>query len=318
MNRLIHIFANATVFWRFIGEDPDIIRDSPTSERIRFSFMGIIVGAVVIITGISITYGVYELLESYYFGLPLGLFAAFFVLTLYIFIIYTLTRNVLPTDDGSKIGRWASLTLRIVFLAALGFIASQPVEYYFFSDEVNKDLSEQIAQTIRKKNTQMNIDFTRFINEAEQTAVSKQALIAEVAHYKKKKQQDLRNFAEFQYTRNFFIRKMVLMDTSLWYIWPFSAFFIVLFLSPIWIKRMMSLNRHYYQKKFKIENEIILSHHKWFVATYDQILMKQFPKENLHWSSIYLNPPYNTQLRTEFIHHPETEFENWLLSESLT
>lgn len=316
--KLLKRFAEASFFWKLVGENPDIIEKSPYRERLRFSFIGLTVAVVALTTGVSITYGVYELLESYYFGLPVGLFAGLFVLTLYIFIIYTLTRNVLPTYDGSRSGRWLSLSLRIIFLASLGFITSQPVEYYLFSNNIDGKLSEQIARTIEEKNKQMNIEFTRYINDAEQSATTKEALIKEVGEYRSQKKNDLVAFANFQYNQNFFIRRMILMDTELWYIWPFSLAFIVLFLIPIVLKRIVPSDGNYYKSKAAIENNIVLKHHQLFVDSYNELLASRYKVASLKWKTIYLDPPYNTTLLPEYIHHSEQEFENWLLSESVS
>ena len=272
----------------------------------------------VLLSGLSISYGIYEILESYYFGLPMGIFAAFFVLTLYIFILYTLTKNVLPVPNGPWGGRLVSLSLRILFLASLGLATSQPIEYYFFSHYADEKLSEDIAKDIKEKNKNLNIEFTRFINDAEKTASSKAELIRIVDAYKEEKKNQLHFYAEHQYSRNFFIRRMLILDTQFWYIWLCSSLFILLFLSPIILKRLVSSQTVYYKKRYLIENSLVTNHYSSFIASYNEIIQQKFPEENLEWHSLYADAPYNTKLKPQYVHHTDVEFEHWLLGEGIS
>ena len=142
--------------WWFTGEDPYILSECPEKTRVKFSIIGIFVITILLITLISFTYGVHELLESYYFGFAIGLYFAFVILFLYLFILYTLTKNVLPSEESSKTGRIAAYAIRVGFLVYLGVIVSQPIEYSLFANKVDSLLNNDIIKEIENRNQKLN------------------------------------------------------------------------------------------------------------------------------------------------------------------
>jgi hypothetical protein len=309
---------NNKFLWWFTGEDPYILSDCLKKTKINFSIMGLIVIVILLFTGISFAYGVYELLESYYFGLAIGIYFALVILFLYLFILYTLTKNVLPYKSSSKYGRIGSYAIRFGFLVFLGFIVSQPIEYSLFSNKVDTLLKEGIINEIENRNISLNNEYVHKLKEAQSLNYSPKELKDEVFRFNKEKKNRLNNYIDFQYSRNFFIKKMILMDTSsnTWYIWIFSFVFILIFISPVIIKTQISLDTNYYKNKKKIQSKLVLEHHSVFVKEYNRILKTNFESLNLTWETKYQDPPFNTIKVNELELRNDTEFSKWLLNEN--
>ena len=303
--------------WWFTGEDPYILSECSKKTRVNFSIIGVFVISILIITGVSFTYGVYELLESYYFGIAIGLYFAFVILLLYLFILYTLTKNVLPKNEGSRIGKIGSYGIRFGFLVFLGVIVSQPIEYSLFSDEVDLLLYENIVKEIEIRNQKLNNEYVLKLKENQSLNLSSELINNDIIRFQNDKKERLRNFIDYQYSRNFFIRKMILMDTSkeTWYIWVFSSVFIIVFISPIVIKSRITLNSDYYENKKRIQNKLVLGHYDSFVKEYNKLLDTNFGALNLSWQTKYQNPPFNTIKIKGIELQSDSEFSKWLLNE---
>ena len=304
--------------WWFTGEDPFILSECPIKTRVEFSIMGILVIIILLGTGVSFTYGIYELLESYYFGLIIGIYFAGVILILYLFILYTLTKNVLITSDSSKIGRICSYTIRVGFLVFLGVIVSQPIEYSLFSNEVDSLLNKDIIKEIENRNQKLNNEYVYKLKEYQIQNFSKDILKQEVIRFQNEKNIRLKNYLDYQYSRNFFIRKMILMDTSseTWYIWIFSGLFILVFISPIILKSRISLNSDYYINVKRIQSKMVLDHHQAFIEEYNRILKSNYQSLNLSWQTKYKNPPFNTVKINDLELQSDSEFSKWLLNEN--
>lgn len=304
--------------WWFTGEDPYILSECLKKTRVRFSVIGILVVSILIFTGISFTYGVYELLESYYFGLIIGIYFAAVILFLYLFILYSVTKNVLPSKDNSKVGRVISYSIRVGFLIFIGIIVSQPIEYSLFSNKVDSLLNEDILKEIEKRNQNLNNEYVYKLKEKHSLNLSKEILKQEVFRFQKDKNKRLKNYIDYQYSRNFFIKKMILMDSSseTWYIWIFSGVFIFIFISPLLLKSRVSLNSNYYKNKKIKQEKLILKHHNAFTKEYNDILNNNFKEFNLSWKTKYLDPPFNTKKIKNIDLQNDSEFSKWLLNEN--
>ena len=120
-------FLDDKKLWWFAGEDPYVLGNCSKSLRKRFGAIGLFVVIVCLISSISITYAVDQILESIFFDIVIGLYFAAFVFILYMFLLYTLSRNVLPTKDNGIVGKIISYFIRISFLVFLGYFVSQPI-----------------------------------------------------------------------------------------------------------------------------------------------------------------------------------------------
>ncbi|WP_178988655.1 DUF4407 domain-containing protein [Winogradskyella schleiferi] len=304
--------------WWFAGEDPFILSGCLKKTRVKFSIIGLLVISILLVTGISFTYGVYELLESYYYGFAIGVYFAFIILFLYLFILHTLTKNVLPKRKANKSGIIVSYVIRVGFLLFLGVIVSQPIEYSLFSNKVDALLHEDIIREIENRNQKLNNEYVYKLKERQSLNLPHETLNEEVARFQAEKSERLKNYVDYQYSRNFFIKKMILMDTSssTWFIWLFSVLFIIIFISPVLIKSRISLESNYYQNKKRIQNKLVLEHHDLFVKAYNKILHTEYEALNLSWETKYKDPPFNTIKINNVVFQNDSEFSKWLLNEN--
>ncbi|WP_243471548.1 DUF4407 domain-containing protein [Winogradskyella sp. MH6] len=312
-----HLENNKTLWW-FAGEDPYILSFCSKKTKKKLALNGLVVIIIMTISAISISFGIYEILESYYIGLIVGIYSAILIMFLYIFILYTLTKDVIPPKVKSKYASYSSRALRIGFLVFLGVLVSQPIEYELFSNIVNEELTEYIATEIENRNNKLNKEYALKLNELRSLNIDESTLQTEILRFNKEKELRLHNFIDYQTSRNFFVQKLIIMDSSpkTRFIWVFSLVFVIIFIFPVYQKVYIDKSTNYYFYKEKVQRKLISDHYQKFVVTYDEILRQDYSQFGLKWKSDYKDPPFNSVPIEDITYNSDKEFNEWLLGES--
>ena len=139
------------------------------SQKIRrtFSLIGILVIIVSLTSAISMAYGVDQILESTSADIVIGCYCGLFIFILYIFLLHTLSRNVLPTSNDNSYGKTISVLIRVGFLIFLGLLITQPISSFVFQTQVENELIAFKNQEIKVENNRLNIHYAEKLNEAQ-------------------------------------------------------------------------------------------------------------------------------------------------------
>ena len=319
-------FLDNKKLWWFAGEDPYILSHCSKGLRRKFSLIGILVILISLISGISVAYGIEQILESMSADIIIGIYGGLFILILYLFLLHTLSRNVLPNVDSKWSGRFFSYVVRIGFLVFLGILITQPISYFTFRKPVENELIVFKNSEIRDLNHRLNSEYAQKLNLVKNTLTSKTQFLNEIRKNDRLKNAELRKFIKSQEKRDYFIRKIIILNTIdshkvevnvplVLSSWALDFFFICLFITPVFIKNRISISSEYYKTKRKIETGVIDTHHKRFVFSYNEILKEDYPKTQVQFSSRYLDPPYNTVLKSSPRTKGKSQFIKWLLDE---
>ncbi len=311
-------FINKSL-WFFTGEDVYILSQCKPKTQERFTFIGLLVFVILTITTISISYGVYELLDSVIFDIFISLYVTIFFLFLFLLILYTLTKNVLPIQGTRKerISIGTSNLIRVMFLSVLGFLVSQPIEYYLFSDNVSTEFNEHLNEMMANRNQQLNTEYLYELNNLYAMQQPETVVKAKIKAFQKEKKQKLQAYAKYLQNRNFFMLKMGLIDTHLWYAWIFTLFTILLFLSPFYLKYKIPTQSNYYVTKRIIQKGIIKNNYEFFIDQYNKIFEKNYPEFNIKYNTPYADAPFNTRLKNTEKPKSNNDFLNWLFNDSV-
>jgi ABC-type multidrug transport system fused ATPase/permease subunit len=312
-------FLDNKRLWWFAGEDPYVLGQCSKSLRRTFSLIGILVVIISAVSALSLTYGVDQILESVAFDVVIGIYCALFVFVLYLFILHTLSRNVLPVAGESLRGRLLSKMIRVSFLVFLGFFVAQPLSYIILETPVDEELSIFKKEEIELYNNRLNLKYARLLQEKRVEDKSTIKFRTTIGEYNQQKNREIRKFMRIQNDRNFFIQKIILMNTRgiVQYLsWLLSLILISIFILPVILKSMISFSSEYYRVKKTIQSRIVDKHHTRFVQTYNDILKTKYGYANLSYHSAYIDPPYNTQLKRKPKLRDKTQFLKWLLNEN--
>ncbi|WP_157943684.1 MULTISPECIES: DUF4407 domain-containing protein [Arenibacter] len=327
----MHRFLDNKKLWWFAGEDPYILGQCSKSLRRTFSIVGILVVIISLLSAASLAYGVHQILESTSADIIIGIYCGLFVFVLYLFLLHTLSRNVLPTDGTNWRGNLASYIIRIGFLIFLGFLVAQPVSYLLFEKSVENELVAFKTQEILNVNRQLNIKYAKTLSERKSELKSKNQILSEIENNNRLKNRELRSFIRRQEESNFFIRKILILNTLFHFdkeehadinvplvisSWALSLFLIFIFITPAILKILISISSEYYIIKKTIETKLIDTHFNKFLNSYNGILQERYPEKNLSYSSQFIDPPYNTRLKSKPELKNRNDFLKWLLDES--
>tara|TARA_R110000765_G_scaffold340818_6_gene430878 strand:- start:226 stop:1236 length:1011 start_codon:yes stop_codon:yes gene_type:complete len=327
----MHKILDNKKLWWFAGEDPYILGQCSKSLRRTFSIVGVLVVIISLLSAASLAYGVHQILESTSADIIIGIYCGLFVFVLYLFILHTLSRNVLPTKGANWRGNLISYTIRIGFLIFLGFFVAQPVSYVLFENSVENEIVAFKSLEIQQFNKKLNIKYAKDLGEKRSSLSSKELILNEIENNNRLKNRELRSFIRRQEESNFFIRKILILNTLFHFdkeehadinvplvisSWALSLFLIFIFITPAILKILISISSEYYIIKKTIETSLVNAHFTRLVNSYNAILQERYPEKNLSYSSQFIDPPYNTRLKSKPELKNRNDFLKWLLDES--
>lgn len=298
MSKLI----NNSILWWFAGEDPYILSQCSSKIGFRFGLIGLLVLVISISSTLSIAYGIDQILDSAVADFLVGAYCGLFILILYLFLLHTLSRNVLPEAKDSKTGKRISFLIRILFLIALGYLVAQPINTLIFKSYLKNEITHY--KDLELKKYERHFDFQN--------------------------KDELALFQKEQDRNNYFIQKVIILNTLFYldrsdqrpvdYLMVslsllVSIGIISLFITPVFLKRFISISSNYYRVKRRIHTKVIDQHHTTFVKEYNAILSGFSSDTNYRYKTAFLDPPYNTILKPRPEERNKDEFLKWLLDE---
>lgn len=259
--------------WKISGGDAMIIPYCDARIRTVFSWLGVFVLTIFLLTLTGFFFSLKEIFEIPFDGgfisscglflvLLLALFFALVISNIYLLLISTFSKNKLPIKrmPRSRIFSWI---IRFGFLMYIGILVSKPVELLLIGDRITNELVEH-----REK-------------EAEK--------FPDMAHKEKIR------------TTSFFAWKLQQLSfnrTTSVFAWFTSAIFVILYCAPVLVKMLIPKNSSYYLRKGNIEKELIEQHYGSFKQQYEKIFGKHTGKPEQFYEP-FLDPPYNTERKKD-------------------
>ena len=213
----------------------------------------------------------------------------------------------------------------------LGFFVAQPVSYVLFENSVENEIVAFKSLEIQQFNKKLNIKYAKDLGEKRSSLSSKELILNEIENNNRLKNRELRSFIRRQEESNFFIRKILILNTLFHFdkeehadinvplvisSWALSLFLIFIFITPAILKILISISSEYYIIKKTIETSLVNAHFTRLVNSYNAILQERYPEKNLSYSSQFIDPPYNTRLKSKPELKNRNDFLKWLLDES--
>ena len=287
-------------FWILAAEEPQILQKCESFIQSYFIRIGRIVLINFIICFVSATYAFSQIFDNSIFDILLGLFFATTITIIYLLLLFTLSKNVLPHSEETSTEKLISIIVRIWPILLFSILISKPLEVMIFSSKINPILDEYKNELIVKnaencKNVSDQIEYQNLIEQS-----------------------------------TFFIKRIELINHHFPITWIVTLIILGLFLSPAILKRMHDRVDRYFVLKRNVfvqlikdeyqlfENQyikIISTNSKynisikiknWIIANFDQKILKTTEeklKEKLRFRLLekkkfenrYLDSPFNTQ-----------------------
>jgi hypothetical protein len=306
------------LLWILSGDDFNIICQCDRRLQNSFAVIGLFVLLIFVLCFVSSYFTFTMLLQNYLIGIPIGFFFAWMVTNIYLFLLYTLSKNVLP-HRRRKLLRFVSIILRIFFICFIAIIVSKPIEALLFAIPLSKEISvfkqQQLAsyKTITSEyfDTEIN-DLKQLIEEQKrlngssknETIQKNQLLINKKVIEKKEAISKMENLVE---RSNYYIQSVVILNTKYRTCWILTVFIILVFLAPAYLKNFLDEHNNFYNCKKAIETKLILKDYALLKQKYNLLLHKNYQTDK-SFSEPYADAPFNTILKKDeriFLHESD-------------
>jgi hypothetical protein len=289
--------------WTLSGDDLSIIEKCSKPRQMRFAIIGSFVLFIFIMCFISSYFTFTMIFHNYIFGIPASIFFSWMITNIYLLLLYTLTKNVLP-HKKSLSSRVISLFLRLGFITFIAIFISKPIEVLLFSNQLPKEIDAYKSEQIEKYTTSTIAYFNDETKDLQgiiryQKAINADTVSAETIRYSKlnaEKTKSIENIEKIVNNSNYYIKGIVILNSNYPICWLISAICIFIFLTPALLKRLIEFDSTYYKLKKKIKTNIILEEYAKFKEQYYQLLLQDYNR-NLTYTELYVDPPiqYNSK-----------------------
>lgn len=296
------------MLWKISGGDYFVIKVCDLNIQKKFAFVGGIVVLISILCFVSAYYTLSVIFNNFLLSIPIGLFFSWMITNIYIVLLTTLQKNLLPHNQtkGSKL---FSLTIRIAFIVFIATLISKPIEVVFFKRDIRNEIealkSKIIQNYLAKSNKHYHKEETRVLNELKsiqeiqkmgfdmsESINTQYSILNQILAEKKER---INNMEFICRHSNYFLEEMKVLSTSrnYFYSWIVTILIIIIFLLPAILKYYISETSSYYARKAKIEKDIIEEHYNKTKIIFTELLYAVRGK-NIHIEEKYSDPPFNT------------------------
>jgi hypothetical protein len=297
------------------GDDRSIIRQCSKRTQNRFALIGALVACIIIVSFASVTGAFIHFFDFILFDIAIGAFFALMMANIYILLLYSLSKNLLP-HISSKGARWISISLRIAFIAVFAMIVSKPLELLLFSPLLENDIvihkqneykvGEAVVKSLYDKSF---IELERLIQLGDYSAASI------LATKKTERVETLLKLQKQIEASDYYLQQIRILNSKYLFTWLFTLIMIILFLAPVYLKYLMEEENEFYQKKKKIETQIVLDEYASFRLRYKafwkgffqdlevrppnknermNVVLAEIIQKNYEFEVVFEDPPFNT------------------------
>jgi hypothetical protein len=223
-------------------------------------------------------------------GLLLGLFFGWTLVNIYLLLLYTLARNMLVPPKVKATSRLA-LLLRVGTITFFAIIVSKPIEHFFFQKYTYTEIAIKKSDALEDMSFSVSNSYNERIRQLS-SSVQKTILSNE-------RDAELLKVRTIVSNTNYYLESLKCLSAKGWP-WLVTLAIILLFVWPIYLKRVIDPLANYYTIKRQHEQSIVNLEYKNFKVEYKKIINSFVPdQDELEFSEPYTDPPYNFTLKTK-------------------
>lgn len=297
------------------GDDRSIIRQCSIKTQNRFALIGALVACIIVVSFISVTGAFVHFFDFILFDIAVGAFFALMLANIYILLLYTLSKNLLP-HISSKGARWISIALRMAFISVFAMIVSKPFELLLFSQFLEKDIKTHKQNEYAAGEAVINSLYEKSFHDLERLIeLGDASATATLATKQTERVETLLRLQKQIDASDYYLQQIKILNSNYLFTWLFTAIMIVLFLSPVYFKFLMEEESEFYQKKKKIERQIVLDEYASFKARYKSfwkgffqdlevhppdknarmnVVLAEIIQKSYEFEVVFADPPFNT------------------------
>lgn len=284
-------------FWKLSGDDVNVIDKCDTSTKKRFTVIGILVALIFIMCFISCYFAFTRLLQNLWVGILIGLFFAFMITNIYLFLLHTLSKTGFPYIPN-KTARFISVSIRLIFIAFISVIVSKPIESLFFSKKLKQEIQAFKIEKIERYNKKTSNYLDKEINDYKKMLIGNndKFYLDLIKDRQQKKKILLSSMEELVNTSNYYIQGIIILNNKFPSSWFITILVLIFFISPTYLKIFLHKDSVFYKTKHNLESNLVQCEYDLFKKRYHQILIQKYGM-NVHYIEHYSDAPFNTKMK---------------------
>ncbi len=291
-------------FWKLAGEDKNILRDSEEHLQLRFALSGFLIILLFIIAVIS-----YHHTFSQIFNIPNISWIWSLLFSLMIFNIYKLSLITISANPNRKgVGYISSFFIRISILLLLGLTIIKPIETLILRRSLNIELAHLKVDEIKKATIQTAAYFDNEIASNDHELIRQQELLkdgriknnikriellkAKTLKLELDKKELIEETEKRIDSSPHYVRGLILLNYKFPWVWIISIGFLLLFLTPLFLKYFISRSSSYDIIRAELNRDIILDEYAKFKKLYPLLFQNSIGKR-IELEERFEDPPFN-------------------------
>lgn len=296
-------------FWILTGDDFNVIGKCSEQTKRHFTFIGILVAFIFSICFVSCYLAFSQLFRNMYVGVPVGLFFAWMVTNIYLFLLYTLSKTGFPYIPN-KTARYFSTIIRVIFIAFIAIIVSKPIERLVISEQLELELESFKKDKIERYKNSTQEFFGEEITLIKNLITQKESLHSVMDETEKSNLEKLIHSKEAERDRliksmeqlidksDYYIQGIVILNSKYPICWFLTFFVIIIFIIPAYLKIYIHKDSIFYKTKHYVESNLVRYEYELFKEQYRRIFRHKYEIE-VQYIELYKDPPFNTIRKTD-------------------
>lgn len=282
-------------FWTLSGDDKNVIAKCNKSTRSRFTGIGVLVAVIFTLCFVSCFLAFTGLLQNLLIGIVIGLFFAWMITNIYLFLLYTLSKTGFPYIPN-KTARFISVSIRLVFIAFISIIVSKPIESLIFSKPLAQDIQIFKQEKIKRYTQITNEYLDKEIKEYKRLLTgSKDEFYLRLIEDRERKKLTLTSAMERLVSKsNYYIQGIIILNKKYPLSWFITVFILILFIIPTYLKIFIHKDSIFYKTKHYVESHLVKYEYELFKEKYNEIFNLKYGLD-LHYDEHYSDAPFNTK-----------------------
>ena len=282
-------------FWTLSGDDVNVIDKCNKTTKSRFTAIGILVASIFTLCFISCYFAFTSLLQNLWSGIIIGLFFAWMITNIYLFLLYTLSKTGFPYVPN-RTARFISVSIRIIFIAFISIIVSKPIESLVFSKQLEKEIQLFKKEKIERYTKSTNSYLDKEINEYKKllTGSNDNFYLNLIEDREKKKTVLTASMEQLVKKSNYYIQGIIILNNKYPISWIITTIVLIMFIIPTYLKLFIHKDSIFYKTKHYVESHLVKYEYELFKEKYNEIFNHKYELD-LHYTEHHSDAPFNTK-----------------------
>lgn len=289
-------------FWTLSGDDVNVIDKCNKTTKSRFTAIGVLVASIFTLCFISCYFAFTSLLQNLWFGIIIGLFFAWMITNIYLFLLYTLSKTGFPYVPN-RTARFISVSIRLIFIAFISIIISKPIESLVFSKQLEKEIQIFKKEKIERYTKSTNSYLDKEINEYKNllTGNNDDFYLNLIEDREKKKTVLTASMKQLVKKSNYYIQGIIILNNKYPISWIITIIVLIMFIIPTYLKLFIQKDSIFYKTKHYVESHLVKYEYELFKEKYTATLINRYSVEfrrineiNVNYTEHFSDAPFNT------------------------